>query len=39
MAVRELVENSFDACEMAGTLPEVYVRISAENISPEFPEP
>ena len=39
MAVRELVENSFDACEMAGILPEIYVRISAENISPEFPEP
>ncbi|MDV3292761.1 MAG: DNA topoisomerase VI subunit B [Nitrososphaerales archaeon] len=39
MAVRELVENSFDACEMAGTLPEVYVRITAENPSPEFPEP
>ncbi|MDV3244670.1 MAG: DNA topoisomerase VI subunit B [Nitrososphaerales archaeon] len=39
MAVRELVENSMDACEMSGILPEVYVRIAAENISPEFPEP
>jgi len=39
MAVRELVENSFDACEMAGTMPEIYIRIAAENISPEFPKP
>jgi len=39
MAVREIVENGLDACEMAGILPEIYVRITAENISPEFPEP
>ena len=36
MAVRELVENSLDAAELAGMLPDVYVRIvpndpSAEN--------
>ena len=39
MAVRELVENSFDACEMAGTPPDVYVRIIAENPSPDIPDP
>jgi DNA topoisomerase-6 subunit B len=39
MAVRELVENSMDAAEMAGTLPEVYVRIIAEGANPELPDP
>jgi DNA topoisomerase VI subunit B len=39
MAVRELVENSFDACEMAGTPPDVYVRMIAENPSPDIPDP
>jgi DNA topoisomerase-6 subunit B len=39
MAVRELVENSFDAAEMAGTLPEVYVRILPEGPSPDLPDP
>ena len=27
MAVRELVENSMDAAELAGILPEIYVKI------------
>ena len=40
MAVRELVENSLDAAELAGMLPDVYVRIvpndpSAENANQE----
>ncbi|MDG6926320.1 MAG: DNA topoisomerase VI subunit B [Nitrososphaerota archaeon] len=40
MAVRELVENSLDAAELAGMLPDVYVRIvpndpSAENLNQE----
>jgi DNA topoisomerase VI subunit B len=39
MAVRELVENSMDAAEMAGTLPEVYVRIISEGASPDLPDP
>ena len=39
MAVRELVENSMDAAEMAGTPPDVYVRIIPENINPELPDP
>jgi DNA topoisomerase VI subunit B len=39
MAVREIVENSFDACELAGRLPEVYVRIITENTNPELPDP
>jgi DNA topoisomerase VI subunit B len=39
MAVRELVENSFDACELAGTTPDVYVRIIPENLSFDAPDP
>jgi DNA topoisomerase-6 subunit B len=39
MAVRELVENSFDAAELAGINPDVYVRIMAENPNPEIPDP
>ena len=39
MAVRELVENSLDACELAGILPDVYVRIVADGQSGETPEP
>jgi DNA topoisomerase-6 subunit B len=35
MAVRELVENSLDACELAGILPDVYVRIVADDPSAE----
>src|SRR5271157_4796321 len=31
MAVRELVENSFDACELFGFLPDVYVRVIPQN--------
>jgi len=27
MAVRELIENSLDACEEVGTLPDIYVRV------------
>src|SRR5579864_8711542 len=38
MAVRELVENSLDACELAGMIPDVYVRIVANN-SEENGEP
>jgi len=39
MGVRELVENSMDSCELAGIPPDVYVRITAENNSPDFPDP
>jgi len=39
MAVRELVENSLDACELAGILPDVYVRIVADGQSGDTPEP
>jgi DNA topoisomerase-6 subunit B len=35
MAVRELVENSLDAAELAGILPDVYVRIVANDPSAE----
>jgi DNA topoisomerase-6 subunit B len=39
MAVRELVENSLDACELAGILPDVYVRLIPETISQEVSDP
>jgi DNA topoisomerase-6 subunit B len=39
MAVRELVENSMDAAELAGTPPDVYVRIIPESTNPELPDP
>ena len=39
MAVRELVENSMDAAELAGTPPDVYVRIIPESANPELPDP
>jgi DNA topoisomerase-6 subunit B len=39
MAVRELVENSLDACELAGILPDIYVRLIPENISQEISDP
>ena len=39
MAVRELVENSLDAAEMAGIPPDIYVRIIAEHPNPEIPDP
>jgi len=39
MAVRELVENSFDACELAGILPEVYVRVISEASQTEATDP
>jgi DNA topoisomerase-6 subunit B len=39
MAVRELVENSMDAAELAGALPEIYVRMTSENPNPEVPDP
>jgi len=35
MAVRELVENSLDATELAGILPDIYVRIVADDPSAE----
>src|SRR5580704_15946897 len=39
MAVRELVENSLDACELAGMLPDIYVRIVADGHGAETSEP
>lgn len=39
MAVRELVENSLDACELAGMLPDVYVRIVADDQGGDSSEP
>src|SRR5215472_6373361 len=39
MAVRELVENSLDSAEMAGTLPDVYVRVIPEGSNPDLPDP
>ena len=39
MAVRELVENSMDAAELAGVLPEIYVRMTSENPNPDVPDP
>ncbi|MBI3858637.1 MAG: DNA topoisomerase VI subunit B [Thaumarchaeota archaeon] len=39
MAVRELVENSMDACELAGTNPDVYVRIISDNAGTDVPDP
>jgi len=39
MAVRELIENSMDAAELAGVLPDIYVRMIAENPNPEIPDP
>ncbi len=39
MAVRELVENSMDACELAGITPNVYVRLISEGNNPEVPDP
>jgi len=35
--IRELVENSLDACEVHGILPEIYVRISPETESTSEP--
>ena len=35
MAIRELVENSLDSAELAGMLPDVYVRIVPNDPSPE----
>ncbi len=39
MAVRELVENSMDAAELAGVPPEIYVRIVPDNSNPEVQDP
>ena len=39
MAVRELVENSLDSAEMAGILPDIYVRIVPESTSADAPDP
>jgi len=39
MAVRELAENSMDAAELAGTPPDVYVRIIPDGANPELPDP
>ncbi|MDA4128653.1 MAG: DNA topoisomerase VI subunit B [Thaumarchaeota archaeon] len=39
MAVRELVENSLDATELAGSLPEIYVRIIPESNANDSPDP
>jgi len=39
MAVRELVENSMDAAELAGIPPEIYVRMVPEDPNSELPDP
>src|SRR3984893_1978872 len=39
MAVRELVENSLDAPELAGMLPDIYVRIVADGSTADSSEP
>jgi DNA topoisomerase VI subunit B len=39
MTVRELVENSFDACELAGRVPDVYIRIIPAGDNPDLPDP
>jgi DNA topoisomerase-6 subunit B len=39
MAVRELVENAMDACELAGITPNVYVRLVSEETNPDLPDP
>ena len=39
MTVRELLENSMDAAELAGILPEVYVRITPDDLNPEILDP
>jgi DNA topoisomerase-6 subunit B len=39
MAVRELVENSMDACELAGITPDVYVKLISEDTNPDAPDP
>lgn len=39
MAVRELVENSLDATELFGILPDIYVRIIPEATSFDYPDP
>ncbi len=39
MAVRELVENSLDACELAGITPDIYVRLIPETLSQEISDP
>jgi DNA topoisomerase-6 subunit B len=39
MAVRELVENSMDACEFSGVPPDVYVRLVADNTKSDMPDP
>jgi DNA topoisomerase-6 subunit B len=39
MAVRELVENSLDSAEIAGILPDIYVRIVSDSASSELPDP
>jgi len=39
MSVRELVENSLDSTEMAGILPDIYVRIIPESSNVDLPDP
>ncbi|MDG7020567.1 MAG: DNA topoisomerase VI subunit B, partial [Nitrososphaerota archaeon] len=39
MAVRELVENSLDACELTRMLPDIYVRIVPDGQGGETSEP
>ncbi len=39
MATRELLENSLDATELYGVLPEVYVRIIADASDLDYPDP
>ncbi len=38
-ATRELVENSLDACELAGVLPEIFVRITPVDPDEKQPDP
>jgi len=39
MAVRELIENSMDATELYGVLPDIYVRLIPQNPDGDAPDP
>lgn len=39
MTARELLENSLDATELYGVLPEIYVRLIPENPALDYPDP
>jgi DNA topoisomerase-6 subunit B len=38
-ATRELVENSLDACEIAGTIPDIFIRITPVDTDETKPDP